>query len=332
MKKSELKQDHLQRINSAVMQGLHQEDWQVDKLLQGMSDAFIYKIKVDNNEYAIKLDNIESRKFNLGRSYHNLHIASEAGIAPPVIYTNAESGVVLMKFIHGTALPLSSQAIMQQFAVTLRKLHDGSPFQSEMTLLDMLNFLYQKIPASLKEQHKLITECRMEAIRLNEILSDPLDVKPTHGDLNPSNLLYDGKTIYLVDWLVAMPQNFYFDLACCASFFYFYDEALCKTFLTYYFEREPTEMEFTKFNLMRIFTNIYYGIIFLAFPVMTGKPAPLLREDQLASLPSYSEFMQAIGRGQVNLGDPATQQQFGFIFLKTAVSQLKNKKEDGQNG
>lgn len=47
MNKSELKPGHLQRIESAVKQGLNKKDWQLDKLLTGMSDAYIYKIKVD---------------------------------------------------------------------------------------------------------------------------------------------------------------------------------------------------------------------------------------------------------------------------------------------
>ncbi len=323
MNKSELKSDHLQRMSDAIQAGLHTQQWELVSLMTGgMSDASIYKIIVNNKEYAIKLDNIERKKFNLSRCYHNLKIVSDAGIAPQVNYTNAEAGVVIMAFIKPVPFQVNDDKFMKAFAGTVRQLHELKNFQSEMSLLDMFNFLSSKISAEIK-QEKIVNDCIQYINKIKEIILDPNDVKPSHTDLNPSNILFDGAHIYFVDWLGSMPQNFYFDLACCQIFFYFRDECLSQQFVYYYFDRSPTENELSRLFFMKMFTYIYYGIVFLAFPAMLGKNTPALSHEKLLSLPSFVELMQGIQQGKVNLADPMTQQECGFVFLKEAIKLME---------
>ena len=125
-----------------------------------------------------------------------------------------------------------------------------------------------------------------------------------------------------MDWQAASHQSFYVDLACCATWFYFYNEDLCASFLTYYLAREATEEEKAKYYLMRIFTNIYYGIAFISLSLKMMTYISVPSDTDIEKLPSYLSFLQSVGAGQINLSDANAQQQFGFIFLRTAQGMM----------
>jgi hypothetical protein len=149
----------------------------------------------------------------------------------------------------------------------------------------------------------------------------------SHCDLNPANVLFDGEDYFFIDWQAASLQSFYFDLACCAGWFYFYNEDLCALILNSYFGREPTELEKAKYYLMRVFTNIYFGIGFISLPLKKNSDFPILNDADIEKLPAYLSFMQSLGSGQSDLSDPKTQHNFGLIFLKTSEKMMDDRYE-----
>lgn len=321
MKKSDLTSDQQDRIHYAVQKGFGIQDWEPISVLSGASEAFVYKININKIPYVIKLDNINDKKFDLVRCYALLENVSKQGIAPPVYFTDAAHGVVLMKYIDAKPRPQGTVESIKQFAGFIRKLHDGPSFSPWRSIYQILDYLYQQLTPDY-QQSGFIQNCIQQALELKSVLSDPADIRPCHGDLNPYNVLFDGNKFYLVDWATASPQSFYFDLACCANFFYFYSDELCQKFLTEYFNRLPSCDENRKFLLMRKFTNVYYGIMFIFMSLQANVKLSPLSESDIALLPGYPEFMQSIGAGKVNLADPKTQQKFGYIFLKAAAGKM----------
>jgi thiamine kinase-like enzyme len=96
-----------------------------------------------------------------------------------------------------------------------------------------------------------------------------------------------GKTIKLLDWDSASPQNLYFDLATCTLFYYYYDEDnLYRELLTQYLQRKPSEVEENKYYMMIIFAYIYFGIGFVTiYPNLKS-----LSDKECQTLPSFSEI------------------------------------------
>ena len=318
MKKSNLTIAQQSRISFAVQQGLMTADWEYVSLLSGgLSGVPVCKISVNQKFYVVKLDELSDTNFNLVRNYALLEHVSKQGIAPPVYFTDAEHGVILMKYIDVKPRPPATLESVKQFAYLLRKLHDGTSFSPWKSKFEILDYFYQQLTPEHQASSLIKTGIR-EVKRLHTYLSDPADMRPCHCDLNPNNLLFDGQKYYLVDWQAASPQSFYFDLASSANFFYFYSEEWCQLFLKEYFGRSTHRDENEKFKLMRKFTHIYYGIVFIALPLLKNIQLSPLSEQEIASLPSYLEFMQLLGSGKVTLSDPKTQQRFGYIFLKTA--------------
>jgi len=322
MKKSELAIEHIEKINFAVRQGLGIQDWEPISLLSGgLTGIPVYRIEVENKSYAIKLEDVNDQNFDLVRNYQIIEIVSKQGISPEVYFTNAQRGIILMKYIDQKPRPEASPLWMKEFAAIIRKLHDNNSFSNWKSVIEILDYFYQKLPSEYMQKSN-IKKCMQEMNRMENIIFDKNDIRACHCDLNPVNVLFDGKEYLLVDWQAASPQSFYFDLACCACWFYFYSEELCAAFLTYYFDREATEEEKAKYYLMRIFTYIYYGIGFISIPLKTKPDFHVLSDADIETLPTVLSFMQSIGSGQVDLSDANTQQQFGFVLLKTAEGMM----------
>ncbi len=322
MKKSELSIEHIEKINFAVQKGLSAKDWEPINLLSGgLTGVPVYRIEVKNKSYAIKLENIADKNFDLVRSYKIIEMVSKQGISPTVYFTHAERGIILMEYIEQKPLPEATPVMMQKLAGVLRKLHEKNSFPKWKTVVEVLDYFYQQLPAEYM-QKKLIKKCMKQTKKIEKYLFDQNDIRSCHCDLNPVNVLFDGNNYFLVDWQAASPQSFYFDLAYCASWFYFYSEDLSASFLTYYLGREATEEEKAKYYLMRIFTNIYSGIGFISLSLKAAHNSHFISDEGIEKLPTFMEFMQSIGSGKVNLANTNMQQQFGFVILKTAQGMM----------
>lgn len=322
MKKSELPIEYVEKINFAVEQGLGAKDWEVVSLLSGgLTGVPVYKIEVEKKAYAIKLENVNDKRFDLIRNYKIIEMVSKQGISPLVHFTDAERGIILMNYIEVKARPEASSESIKEFADLIRSLHEKNSFPNWKSVIEIVYEIYQTFPEKFR-QNKIIDNCMQEIKKMENILFDEIDIRSCHCDLNPVNILFDGDSYYLVDWQAASPQSFYFDLAYSAIWFYFYNENLCASFLNAYLEREADEVEKAKYYLMRIFVNIYLGIGFISLPFKLNINTQILSDENIENLPSFIEFLRSIGSGELNLADPNVQQQFGFVFLKNAKKMM----------
>lgn len=322
MNKSELNQEDIDRINYAVWQGLKMQAWELVGMFSGgLTGAPVIKIRVKELAYVIKLEKFNDENFDLIRNYQIVETVSLQGISPKVYFTNADKGIVLMQYIENRPRPAASLLSAAKMAALIRRLHNEKLFPQWKSISDISNHFYRQLPLEY-QQTSIVRQGVQVLTKLGKIIFDPSDVRSCHGDLNPNNWLFDGENYFLVDWQVASPQSFYFDLSCCAIFFYFFDEELKIAFLKSYLERDPTETERAKYYLMQIFSNIYFGIGFLSIPLRSDPNFPMLTDRTIEKLPTYSDFMQSIGAGTADLTKASAQQQFGCVFLKTAIKAM----------
>ena len=85
------------------------KDWEPISLLSGgLTGVPVYRINVENKSYAIKLENVDDKNFDLVRSYQIIEIVSKQGISPLVYFTDAKQGIILMKYIEAKPRPEAS--------------------------------------------------------------------------------------------------------------------------------------------------------------------------------------------------------------------------------
>lgn len=321
MSQSKIKVEHIEIIDQAVKEAFGHSSWASDgSLLGGLSTSILYKLSIEGREYVVRLSDPQDPHQNLEHEYQAMTLAAQAGIAPRLYHQDPKRGVVLMDFI--AAEPLSPMLFrepeqVQHFARLIRGLHNGPQFQRDKSIFEKTETIYDLMPPYLRRA-PLVTQGMTIKRQLEQQLDDAADMKPSHCDINPKNLLFDGQRLWLVDWGSASQENFYFDLASCGTFFFYQSAEAERAFLSAYFGREPTAREVAKYNLMKAFVEIYYGIMFI---YISGRlHAPLLPQEEIDALPDYATFMALIGAGKENLADTRSQQRLGFVYLKRALA------------
>ena len=233
-----------------------------------------------------------------------------------------------MEHIKCKPLPIANDESIAAYARHIQNLHQLEGFSKRKSLEEMLQTFLEKLPQTY-HQSGIIESAVCLGQKISALLNDTQDERSTHSDLNPSNVLFNGRQYYLVDWQASAKRNLYFDLACCAIFFYYHDSRLQDKFLHDYFNRKPTTDEQEKYQLMQVFVNIYYGLIFLALPFMNNESLQPFSEQQIIDLPAFDSFMQLVGAGYINIGQHKTQQQFGYIFLSKALDIISSNQHCG---
>jgi hypothetical protein len=65
----------------------------------GASGAAVYRLQRDDRSYVLRLDRVPGGFGNPQRGYVCMRIAADAGIAPKVHHTDANTGIAIMDFI-----------------------------------------------------------------------------------------------------------------------------------------------------------------------------------------------------------------------------------------
>jgi thiamine kinase-like enzyme len=141
------------------------------------------------------------RYLDRANEFHNAGLAAVLGIAPPLLYADAATGVMVQEYLSG-ARPLQPADLADAetaFSVgaLLGKLHRSTPaFAGTMAPFPIIDiYLYLAADGRLRELQK-----RSEPIRVAlEAHLEP--AVPSHIDPNPSNFLrLPGGELRLIDW------------------------------------------------------------------------------------------------------------------------------------
>ncbi|MEM7126504.1 MAG: phosphotransferase [Chloroflexota bacterium] len=321
MQKSDLTSSQLQLIDCAIQTTFSHKEWVLlEELGGGLSTSILYKIGIDDYAYVVRLSDPSHPHNNLELEYMAMKLAATQALAPQLYYADPQTGIALMEFIRGSSLYASradSSKLMPEIACMIRTLHQGPAFQNGIPITDKVEILFKQIRPDLAAT-TLMQHGMAQMHKLAPQLKAPDDKRPSHCDINPGNLLFDGSQLWLVDWALAAQENLYFDLACCSNFFFYQNKEREEAFLHAYFERPLTLLETEKYTRMRTFVNIFYGVMFVYLSGMHG--APLLDWEEIDLLPDYPQFLARIGQGQESMENPLTLQRLGFVYLKAVQS------------
>jgi Ser/Thr protein kinase RdoA (MazF antagonist) len=149
-----------------------------------------------------------------------------------------------------------------------------------------------------------------------ELLSQAYDAGSTslvssHNDSIPSNILFDGERLWLIDWESAYRNDPLIDVAIMLDSFAF-SPKLQHVLLRAWLGRAPDEAVGARLELIHALTRLYYAGVLLSASALATRAAP---DADLGAPPTLPEFQLAIREGQLKPGAPATKHILGKMFL-----------------
>ncbi|CAN5667745.1 hypothetical protein BH10CHL1_BH10CHL1_05620 [soil metagenome] len=296
----------------------------IDLLTGGLSSALVYKIVVGGKPYVLRLVMEINQLTDPARQFTCTNIAAAAGITPAVHYANVADALTITDFIETTPLSTHFTAPEDRLLVvvkTIKTLHASPLFPKLVNFLDGVDMFIEQfktlalLPENVTAEHlKYYAEIQHAYPR-----HDP-DLVSSHNDLNPNNMLFDGKQLWLIDWEAAFQNDRYVDLAIAARPFVA-NEAQETFYLQAYFGDALDDYKRARFFLMQQVCHMYYAMIMLNFAAAT-KPANVAVDDQMDTL-CLRDFHALIGAGKISLEGYAGKLAYGKVLLNEALVCMK---------
>lgn len=319
-RQGEVRSEHYSLIGAALHGANLGPSWSVVETLGGgLSTSTLYRVAAGERHYTVRITAPNDHHNDLPHEHLVMQKINSLGIAPHSHYINAEAGIAIADFIAGQPFfPWTEDRppFLPMLATTVRTLHDGPTLPLGDSIFDKATAAINKLPPAYQAT-PLVIEATALFTPLEPFLRNPAYLRPMHGDLNPGNMIFDGTKLWFVDWTEAQQDNLYFDLACCAHFFFHGSEELQVEFLHAYFGRPPVVDELSAYGQMLVFCALYYGLVFLYLSSAQG--TPLLTLDEIAVLPDYAKMLERFGTGVEQIDNPTSQQRMGFVYLQRAI-------------
>jgi len=275
----------------------------------GLSGAGVYKVRVGGIAYLLRVEAGRDGLRDPHRGYACLKLAAQACLAPRVRYADPGDGVVISDFIEARSLALdyagSRADLVIELAQAVRALHAIEGFPPLVDYLDGLDTLVGEaarsgvVPVGAFDDWARLREvCKRLA---------PQPVS-SHNDLNPGNLVYDGRRVWLVDWEAAFRADRYVDLAAIANTYAAYPEGEALLLATY-FGREATPAERARLWLFRQVSHVFHAAVFVAG--VAGE----VRAERLDG-PDLDALHQRLALGEPLLATPEGRLAYGLARLR----------------
>jgi hypothetical protein len=291
----------------------------VQSFPHGLSGAAVYDVATDAGEFVVRI------LANLGRAqWHRritlLRAVADAGIAPPLAWVDeGERATVSPKIPGQLAVALADPAArpraIASVVETLARLHrlpadafaPADPIAMTRLLWDD-QIAKPGFPAWASPAAALIGHA---AARLD---ADPRRV-PSHNDMNPTNVLWDGARVWLVDWDASGLTHPYYDLAV-FSMFLRLDDAVALDLLARQENSAITREQADTFRALRRLGAVLCGSMFLH---LAGDLTAVMPR-HLGETPTLLQFYARLRTGELALRSAVGQAMFGAAMLKEAIT------------
>lgn len=290
----------------------------------GWSGAGVYLVKTDTAAFVLKIagdgEPLEVRR----RRVRVQMLAAQCGVAPRVIHVDEARAAVVTEFVQDRSFgmlygtPATRDAAVTMLADTLRSIHhmdvqdamDAKDAPRASDPASMLDAAWNDLKATGPAPEFVASLVR----RVRAMPVPPSDQPPvlSHNDVNPSNIVYDGERIILLDWDACGAGDAYYDLAA-ASVFFRMDDATCCRFITAHDDVRVDAVP-ARFRYNQCIVATLCGCIFMRLATAAGFAAGVDR-DTIVSLGDIYGMMRA---GEFDARSAEGQWKFGLALLSEA--------------
>ncbi len=293
------------------------------RIAAGLSGAGVYRVEASGQSFVLKVAGEAENDADWRRALHIQRLAADAGLAPRIVHVDEARRAVLTAFVLDRSFvafygdPRTHEAALTQLGRTVRRIH-ALPLPADVSMRDPREFLAQVWNGFLAGF--ALPDFAGDTVQ-RVLAEDPLTRERTlvlgHNDLNPTNLVYDGEAILILDWATAGPMDAFYDLAV-LSVFLRMDEGTCLRLLSAYDGRRFVELPH-RFIYTRRLAAALAGS-FQLYLARQMKHAGATGAETLDSTPSLGEFYQRMQAGALKLGTADGHWGFGLALLKESLA------------
>jgi len=292
----------------------------IRRMTKGLSSDLVFRIVVHGSSFLLRIMTRINETNGPARIFACMTAAAEAGLAPRVLYCNAEDGIAIIDFIEAVSFP-ATQALAL-LPRTLRRLHALPPFPKAFNYVTAhKGFIWRFRAAGLLPRDEIEDIFPRYAQICAAYPRVDADMVSCHMDLKPENIVFDGLRPWLIDWMAASVNDRYFDLSIVANFVVT-NEAEERTYLAEYFGQPPDQYQLARFFLMRQVLHMFYAAVFLLLG-SAGKPIPRSENPTL-----FRTFHDQLWAGEIDLADNAMRGVYGWIHWEALLTNLRQTRFD----
>ena len=223
-----------------------------------------YKVIVDGKSYFVRVPGASTELLAIDRNneYHNSKAASEAGVAPKILFHLSEFNVMVIEFLNGKTMSkdsLNEKGMPTRMAQAIKRLHSGPRFLLDFNMFRLTEYYLSlcrerdiKIPDGYNE--------RMDTVkRIEQAMNiKPLPTVPCNNDLLAENYIDDGSQLWLIDYEYSGNNDPTFELGNTCQEMQFNDEQIAEVCLAYFGEVKQNMIARMKLNM--IMSDVGWGL------------------------------------------------------------------------
>jgi thiamine kinase-like enzyme len=293
----------------------------ITRIAAGLSGAGVHRVEAGGQTFVLKIS-AQDEPLDSWRHKRSIQqLAANAGLAPRVIHVDEARRAVVSDFAVDRSFvafygePRTHDAAIAQLGRTIRRVH-ALPVPADAEAKDPRDFIALiwsglvgfALPHVIRDAIELVLAERAPVPERALVLS--------HNDVNPTNLVYDGVNVLLLDWETAAPNDPFYDLAA-ASVFFRMDESVCAKLLAAY-DGVPAAKLTARFGYNRRLAAVLCGTMFLHLARGSGHVGALA-DATLDSAPSLADFYQRVRTGSLTVATAEGQWLFGLALVKTCI-------------
>ena len=244
------------------------QDWRgrdivVTPLSGGLTNTN-YKVEADGTPFFVRVpgESTELLAIDRNNEVHNTKAASQAGVAPKVLYHIQEYNAMVLEFLDGKTMSkdsLNQPGMPTRMARTIKRLHGGPRFLLDFNMFRLTEYYLSlcrdrgiKIPDGYNE--------RMETVNRIEqaMTAKPLATVPCNNDLLAENYMdYDGQ-LWLIDYEYSGNNDPTFELGNTCQEMEFNDGQIEEVCAAYFGEAREDMIARMKLNM--IMSDVGWGL------------------------------------------------------------------------
>ena len=310
---------YLQECLPAELRG---PDTEITPITAGFSGAGVHRVQRGERAFVLKLAGDRDTPDEWRRRLQVLRQASGAGLAPTIVHVDDARRAVLSEHVADRSFPAlygdprTRGDALALLGRTIRSVHElpipvGMPVRRPE---DVFASMWAgpddafPLPAFVHEA--------VERVRASE--PPPSDEPPvlSHNDLNPTNLVFDGERLMLLDWDAAGPNDHAFDLATVALFMRMDADACAQLHAGY--AGGAGEALPARCDYFRRLVAVMVGTGFLSFARKAGHPGAAPDTPIDATLP-LADVYQGMRTGTISIATPEGRFAFGLALVKESL-------------